>query len=194
MDLKHLEQKTHYELLGVPNDATPEQIKEVYRDLARAYHPDSKFYTEIIGEAPSAEQIAFFKIITAAYNTLIDPVKRAEYDRLLSRDNSPVKIRDWDEKLSPEFWKNQQTRRQSSGCKGKGIRGCKSGVFGRPEYRRGVGAEDKASPGTISPSMAELLKSRARSKLWTILLAFSGLMVGALVGAVVYLLYGFGGG
>ena len=97
MDTKSLETKTFYEVLGVPLDASSEQIKEVYRDLARAYHPDSNFYSEIIPQKASSEEVQFFKILTAAYNTLIDPSKRADYDVSIR----PLialrqKVRDWE--------------------------------------------------------------------------------------------------
>ena len=76
--------KSYYEILGVASSATQTEIKDRYRFLANAYHPD-KF--------PSAEQKAKaeeeFKEINAAYQTLSVPAKRAEYDRRLGRPYSP---------------------------------------------------------------------------------------------------------
>lgn len=61
-----------YETLGVPDTATPAEIKTAYRALARKYHPD-------VNKTPGAE--AKFKEVTAAYEVLGDAEKRAQYDR-----------------------------------------------------------------------------------------------------------------
>jgi molecular chaperone DnaJ len=61
-----------YEILGVPRDATQEEIKRAYRRLARQYHPD-------VNRSHDAEER--FKEIAAAYEILSDPDKRARYDR-----------------------------------------------------------------------------------------------------------------
>ena len=58
----------YYQTLGVNKDATPEQIKTAYRKLAAKYHPDRGGDT------------AKFQEIQAAYSTLSDPQKKAEYD------------------------------------------------------------------------------------------------------------------
>ena len=62
----------YYEVLGVPRDATAEQIKKAYRKLAMKYHPD-------VAEEPDAAEK--FKEIGEAYEVLHDPNKRAMYDR-----------------------------------------------------------------------------------------------------------------
>lgn len=65
--------KDYYETLGVPRDATQEDVKRAYRRLARKYHPD-------VSKEPDAE--ARFKEIGEAYEVLKDKEKRAAYDRL----------------------------------------------------------------------------------------------------------------
>lgn len=68
-----MEYKDYYQILGVPRDATPEQIKTAYRKLARKYHPD-------VSREPDAERR--FKDINEAHEVLKDPEKRAAYDAL----------------------------------------------------------------------------------------------------------------
>lgn len=78
--------KNYYEAFGIPRDATPEQVKAAYLDIARVYHPDSQFYQEIVGYQPSEDQVSAFKFLTDAYNTLRDPKKRERYDLTLPKD------------------------------------------------------------------------------------------------------------
>lgn len=65
--------KDYYEILGVPRDASLEDIKKAYRRLAKQYHPD------INKDDPQANEK--FKEINEAYEVLSDPQKRAQYDR-----------------------------------------------------------------------------------------------------------------
>lgn len=65
--------KDYYVALGVPRDASLDEIKKAYRLLARKYHPD-------VSKASDAE--AQFKEAAEAYATLKDPEKRAAYDAL----------------------------------------------------------------------------------------------------------------
>ena len=64
--------RDHYEVLGVSRQATQEEIKRAYRQLARRYHPDAN------QDDPSAEER--FKEITVSYEVLSDPQKRQNYD------------------------------------------------------------------------------------------------------------------
>jgi curved DNA-binding protein len=68
-----MEFKDYYAVMGVPRDATAEQVKQAYRRLARKYHPD-------VSKLPDAERR--FKEVGEAYEVLRDPQKRAAYDQL----------------------------------------------------------------------------------------------------------------
>ncbi len=64
--------KSYYDILGVPKTASDEEIKAAYRKLAKKYHPDLNQGNEQAAET--------FKEISAAYDTLSDPQKKAAYD------------------------------------------------------------------------------------------------------------------
>lgn len=65
--------KSYYDILGVHKAATADDIKKAFRKLSKQYHPD-------INKEPDANDK--FKEINEAYDTLSDPKKREEYDRM----------------------------------------------------------------------------------------------------------------
>jgi len=67
--------RNHYEVLGVPRDASQEEIKKAYRRLARQYHPDVN-PDRRLGEA-------CMRRINQAYEVLSDAEKRRSYDEEL---------------------------------------------------------------------------------------------------------------
>ncbi|HTT45624.1 MAG TPA: molecular chaperone DnaJ [Thermoplasmata archaeon] len=67
--------RDYYEVLGVPKTASPDEIKQAYRRLARQYHPD------VAKENPKAAEEKF-KEFSEAYEVLADPEKRQRYDQL----------------------------------------------------------------------------------------------------------------
>lgn len=70
----------YYADLDLPRDATPEEIRRAYKQLARRFHPDINI------EAKATEN--FIKI-QAAYEVLSDPKLRADYDKALPPEEQP---------------------------------------------------------------------------------------------------------
>jgi len=66
--------KDYYESLGVSRTATPDEIKQAFRKLARIHHPD------VAKNKAAGEEK--FKEINEAYEVLGDPEKRRRYDEL----------------------------------------------------------------------------------------------------------------
>ena len=63
--------KNYYEILGVDENATQDDIKKAYRKLSKQYHPDVN---------PEGEEK--FKDISEAYENIGDPQKRSQYDNM----------------------------------------------------------------------------------------------------------------
>ena len=62
--------KNYYEILGVPKNASKDEIKKAFRKLAHQYHPDKQGGDE-----------KKFKEASEAYQVLMDDKKRAQYDQ-----------------------------------------------------------------------------------------------------------------
>ena len=83
-----------YDVLGVNKTASRQEIKIAYAKLVQIYHPDKGGDPEL------------FQLITDAYNTLVDPQRRSEYDesskvsKQSSSDHSSLK------KAADDFFKN----------------------------------------------------------------------------------------
>jgi DnaJ-class molecular chaperone len=65
-------EKEYYAILGLKEDASPEEVRKAYRKLALHYHPDRNR-----GDAGAEER---FKAISEAYAVLVDPERRRLYD------------------------------------------------------------------------------------------------------------------
>ena len=127
--MENVESKNYYELLGVKPNASVEEIKEAYKEIARVYHPDSNFYSEILESAGSAgPDMTLFKLVTAAYNVLSDSTKRAEYDQSL-----PKNIHGWEEAepTVDHSWKQDHTKTSDYKLAKKKAFAAQQGEFGK---------------------------------------------------------------
>ena len=64
----------YYKTLGVKEDASPEEIKREFRELAKKFHPDRHK-----GDKHFEQK---FKEISEAYDTLSNPQKKEQYDMM----------------------------------------------------------------------------------------------------------------
>src|SRR5215813_2017245 len=94
----------YYQVLGINKNATEDEIKKVYRKLARKYHPDLN--------PNDKEANKKFQQINEANEVLSDPEKRKKYDQY---------GKDW--KHAGEFEKAKQSQQQWANAGGEGFSG-----------------------------------------------------------------------
>ena len=71
-----------YQLLGVPREASREEIALAWRRRARAEHPDAR--------PDHVDAPGRFRALAGAWQVLGDPARRAAYDRALARERPPA--------------------------------------------------------------------------------------------------------
>lgn len=98
----------YYKILGIDKLASPKDVKNAYRKLARKYHPDLN--------PNNADAKTSFQQINEANEVLSDPEKRKKYDQY---------GKDWEH--AEEFEKQKQQQSQSSGSRDGGFSGGQSG-------------------------------------------------------------------
>ncbi len=104
--------KTHYEVLELPREATPDDIRRRFRELARKYHPDHH------QEHPEYHEI--FVRITQAYQVLSDEGKRAAYDLDLRQfERRQQEFRGTSYGSAPNNARPTTTRAPQSGARGQ---------------------------------------------------------------------------
>jgi curved DNA-binding protein len=84
-----------YQILGVPRNASQDEIQRAYRKLARASHPD-------VNKDPAAEDR--FKDVSEAYSVLSDPQTRRRYDAF------GPDFRQVPEDVDPQAWNRARSR------------------------------------------------------------------------------------
>lgn len=103
-----MEYKNYYEVLGVSKDASQEEIRRAYKDLAKKYHPDMN--------RNSSVSETKFKEINEAYEVLKDPEKRRKYDEL----QNTAKFRHGSEFDPRDFGFDYQTKGRAGATSGFG--------------------------------------------------------------------------
>jgi DnaJ-class molecular chaperone len=91
-----------YAILGVSRDASQDEIKRAYRRLAKELHPDLN---------PDKPEVAErFKQVTAAYDILSDPERRARYDRgeidATGQERPRYQYRDFGERPEYQYYRD----------------------------------------------------------------------------------------
>jgi curved DNA-binding protein CbpA len=74
-----LDQLNHFEVLGLRPGASNSEVKKAYHEASRRYHPDRYFGKNLGTFRTRVERI--FKLVHESYAVLIDPQRRAEYER-----------------------------------------------------------------------------------------------------------------
>ena len=114
-----------YEILGVPRNATQDEIQRAYRKLARENHPD-------INSDPAAEDR--FKDVSEAYSVLSDPATRSRYDAF------GPDFRQVPEDVDPDTWRRGRARAGAGA--GRGAGGTRAGAGADGGFGYGPGAGD----------------------------------------------------
>lgn len=73
-------QRTHYQVLGIPESASADEVRRAHRQLAQVLHPDRQ-----AGASAAEQSLAERRMreVNAAWTALSDPQRRAAYDRSL---------------------------------------------------------------------------------------------------------------
>nr|WP_298718271.1 DnaJ C-terminal domain-containing protein [uncultured Steroidobacter sp.] len=138
------EYKDYYKIMGVARDASQDELKRVYRRLARKYHPD-------VSKEKDAE--ARFKEVQEAYEVLKDPQKRAAYDQLGSNWRQGQEFR------PPPDWGQNFEFSTAFGDQEGGFSDFFSSLFGgaaRGGRGRGAGARGFAMAGDDQVASIEI--------------------------------------
>jgi curved DNA-binding protein len=139
------EYKDYYKIMGVARDVSQDELKRVYRRLARKFHPD-------VSKEADAE--TRFKEVQEAYEVLKDPEKRAAYDQLGSNWRQGQEFRP-----PPDWGQNFEFSGTSFGGEEGGFSDFFSSLFGQRAgggRARGGGARGFAMAGDDQVATIEI--------------------------------------
>jgi curved DNA-binding protein CbpA len=131
-------QPTHYDVLGVSQNASPEEIKKRYRELARRYHPD-------VASAPDAA--SRFKEINEAHRVLADPARRSAYDAELAFARMRA-----------------EGRQKDAGTRGRGDTGTRPQRPNDPTTQRPTPNAQRPTPNPVETLIAEAQKAFSKMR------------------------------
>ena len=134
-----MDYKDYYKIMGVARDAKADEIKKIYRRLARKYHPD-------VSKEPNAE--AKFKEVQEAYEVLKDTEKRAAYDQLGSNYRSGQQFTP-----PPDWGRDFEYSTQFGGREDEGFSDFFSSLFGARSNFRDQGRGGRG--GGFAPHQGE---------------------------------------
>jgi len=103
----------HYQILGITQNSTPEEIKKAYFNKAKEFHPDRHFSS--MSDSLKNKLNALFSHLTLAYKTLYNPKIKMEYDlnpsfKAASMEGRPVEMaRARFEEGKKAFWEESYT-------------------------------------------------------------------------------------
>ena len=103
----------HYQILGITQNSTPEEIKKAYFNKAKEFHPDRHFSS--MSDSLKNKLNALFSHLTLAYKTLYNPKMKMEYDlnpsfKAASMEGRPVEMaRARFEEGKKAFWEESYT-------------------------------------------------------------------------------------
>ncbi|KPC24132.1 DnaJ domain-containing protein [Pseudomonas syringae pv. cilantro] len=138
---------THYELLSVARDASPEQIKKAYRKLAQKLHPDRNsdpYASEMMG------------VVNASHDVLADAGRRAAYDAQLAADENKARV-------------EAARRRQAQAAKGQKVHVYGSAVAQAPAAPQRTAQPGTAASASSSPRSPSSDKRRRSAWRWALL-------------------------
>ncbi len=99
-----MSESNHYDTLNISSQATPTEIKQAYRRLAKLFHPDSQ------SETADPDKIIE---VNAAYEVLSDPKRRHSYDEQLRSSPSQPQARNRQQRTA-DAQQSYQRHRQTS--------------------------------------------------------------------------------
>jgi len=159
-----MEFKDYYKVMGLARDATPENIKRAYRQLARKNHPD-------VNKEAGAEQR--FKDIGEAYAVLKDPEKRAAYDALGTH-------REGQEFRPPPDWNANRAHGRDPREPFTDAEAAEASDFFETLFRHGFGGAQPRSAGGVGGADAHAFQADGEDQYAKVLIALEDSYAGTM--------------